>query len=170
MCMLHHCIHYMHVPYRHTEWPWMAANDYSTCLCTVDGVAVPQQLFASHSCDCKWLLWNSYTIYCTQVGRVIIAWKEPVTTTTRRFPFDKTSSNERMGLPVGPDVILAVTSGTSCTYVVKNNDTLHVICSFHMVGLPTITNNRTECWSQGRARLRVFRAPMARKRTQLSPF
>ena len=38
-----------------------------------------------------------------------------------------------------------------------------------MVGLPTITNNRNECWSQGRARLRVFRAAMAQKSTQLSP-
>ena len=47
-------------------------NDYSTCLCTVDGVAVPQQPDANHSCDCKWLLGNSYAIYCTQVGRVII--------------------------------------------------------------------------------------------------
>ena len=24
-----------------------------TCLCTVDGVAVPLQSFANHSCDCK---------------------------------------------------------------------------------------------------------------------
>ena len=48
------------------------SNDYSTCLCTVDGVTVPHQPYANHSCDCKWLLGNSYAIYCTQVGRVII--------------------------------------------------------------------------------------------------
>ena len=47
-------------------------NDYSTYLCTVDGIAVPQQPFAIASVVCKWLLWNSYAIYCTQAGQVII--------------------------------------------------------------------------------------------------
>ena len=47
-------------------------NDYSTYLCTVDGVAVPLQPFAIATVVCKWLLRNSYAIYCTQAGRVII--------------------------------------------------------------------------------------------------
>ena len=38
-------------------------NDYSTYLCTVDGVAVPQQPFAIARVVCIWLLWSSYTIY-----------------------------------------------------------------------------------------------------------
>ena len=48
-------------------------NDYSTYLCTVDGVAVPQQPFAIATVVCKWLLRNSYAIYCTQAGQVINA-------------------------------------------------------------------------------------------------
>ena len=38
---------------------------------------------------------------------------------TRRSLFAKTSSNERMGLDGGPDVILAVTSGTRWIHVVR---------------------------------------------------
>ena len=48
----------------------------------------------------------------------MLAWKEPLTTMTRRSLFAKTSSNERMGLDGGPDVILAVTSGTRWIHVV----------------------------------------------------
>ena len=47
-------------------------NDYSTYLCTVDGVAVPLQPFAIARVVCKLLLRNSYAIYRTQAGRVII--------------------------------------------------------------------------------------------------
>ena len=51
------------------------SNDYSTYLCTVDGVAVPLKPFAIATVVCKWLLQNSYGIYCTQADRVIIASK-----------------------------------------------------------------------------------------------
>ena len=58
--------------WRYDLCPRVHTNDYSTYLCTVDGVAVPQQPFAIATVFCKWLLQNSYAIYCTQAGRVII--------------------------------------------------------------------------------------------------
>ena len=51
---------------------YQGVNDYSTYLCTVDGIAVPLQPFAIATVVCKWLLRNSYTIYCTQADRVLI--------------------------------------------------------------------------------------------------
>ena len=78
--------------------PAPGINDDSTCLCTVDGVAVPQLPFANHACDCKWLLWNSYAIYCTQVGRVIIAPDPDPSSTCRHLRSIATWMNGPYGL------------------------------------------------------------------------
>ena len=43
-------------------------------LLVYSSVAVPLQPFAIATVVCKWLLRNSYAIYCTQADRVIIAY------------------------------------------------------------------------------------------------
>ena len=55
-----------------TSAPRRVDNDYSTYLCTVDGIAVPLQSFVITTVVYKWLLRNSYAICCTQADRVII--------------------------------------------------------------------------------------------------
>ena len=64
---------FLYVSFNAAHTPLQGPNDYTTCLCTADGVTVPQKSFAKKQHIYKSFLWNSNAMYCTLAVCVIIA-------------------------------------------------------------------------------------------------